>query len=191
MWRVQEKVQQAAQAYEMHPLFSVLSQDYMYRRPRWTLDKLIKEGKSWSCKKCKDNSNGNNRTIDNRSMEEPEEGENNNTSTEQEQTNTEQVIPKKCSANCGSTIRKGTDFLICSKYELHFHKQQKCSKMPRKQVESLNHSTWECLGCQDAESNTEPTEDQEKEANYRISRTKMDKMNILQFNVDTLVSKLE
>ena len=158
---------------------------------RWTLDKLIKEGKPWSCKKFRDNINGNIPTTDNRAREDPEEGDTNNTSTEQEQPNTEQVIPKKCSANCGSAIRKGTDFLICSKCELHFHKQQKCSKMPRKQVESLNRNTWECLGCQDTESNTELSKDQEQEANYRIRRTKMDKMNILQFNVDTLASKLE
>lgn len=37
----------------------------------------------------------------------------------------------------------------------------------------------------------EPTEDQEEDTNYIIRRTKMGKMNILQFNVDTLASKLE
>ena len=115
---------------------------------RWRLDKLIKEGKPWSCKKCKDTTSGRTPTTE----QEQEVGETN--------IRTEQVIPKKCNAKCGSTIRKGTDFLICSKCECHYHKQQKCSKMSRQQVESLNRSTWECLGCQETENDIEPTERQ-------------------------------
>ena len=149
---------------------------------RWKLDKIIKENKTWSCRKCRDGDTTTTKTTtnDNITTEEPEES-----------TNTDQVVPLKCSANCGSLIRKGTDFLICSKCTHHFHKQQKCSNMSRKQVESLNRNTWECLSCQEIENNPETREEQEQETNYKIRRTKMEKMNILQYNIDTISSKLE
>ena len=127
---------------------------------RWKMEKIIKEGITWSCKECR-----------------------NGTGTATHQTNNNnhnnQVQPKKCRANCGSHIC--TDFLICSKCKHHFHKHQKCSHMSRKQIEMLDRSTWVCLGCQETDDNNpEPNEEQEQETRYKIRQTKLEKINILQ-----------
>ena len=66
--------------------------------------------------------------------------------------------------------------------------------MSRKQVEILNHSTWQCLGCQDAEAPPQPPcEDQGEvqETRYGVRRTKINKMKLLQYNIDSVSSKLE
>ena len=142
---------------------------------RWKIDKIVRDKIPWSCKECKNGTGSNN-------------SQTNNTNSNAE------IQPKKCKAKCGNPIRKGIDFLICSKCESHFHKHQKCSEMSRKQVETLNRSTWQCLECQEAEAPPQPPgEDQgeEQETRYGIRRTKINKMNILQYNIDTVSSKLE
>ena len=64
--------------------------------------------------------------------------------------------------------------------------------MTRQQVENLDRTIWECLGCQQKEANPRPTaSDQDEEPNYTIRKTKLSKVNIMQFNIDSLLSKLE
>ena len=140
---------------------------------RWRIEKMIKEKTPWSCKGCK---NGTGPPLNHANKEH----------------NHNQAEPGRCRENtCKKQIRRGTDFLICTKCEHHFHKQEKCSKMTRKQVETLKRDTWQCMGCQNVEANPRPPEDQEQESTYKIRRTKLNKLNILQYNIDSLSSKLE
>ena len=136
------------------------------------MEKILKDKRPWSCERCKEG-------LPPIQQQTPE----NNT-----------IPPGKCHEfTCKNQIRKGTDFLICSTCEKHFHKQERCSKMTRKQIEVLDRKVWSCLGCQEKVANPHPqaTEDSEVEPNIRITKTKVSNLNILQLNVDSLLSKLE
>ena len=64
--------------------------------------------------------------------------------------------------------------------------------MTRKQVDNLDRKKWECLGCQLKEANPRPQANDTDEApDYIIRKTKLSKANIMQFNADSLMSKLE
>ena len=64
--------------------------------------------------------------------------------------------------------------------------------MTRKQIENLNRNNWNCLGCQLKEANPRPTAEEETEnVDIRIKQTKVSKIKIMQFNSDSLLSKLE
>ena len=106
---------------------------------------------------------------------------------------TEKVKPGKCHASeCRNQIRQGADFLICTTCKNHFHKQQRCSQMTRKQIENLNRNNWNCLGCQLKEANPRPTTEEETaNVDIRIKQSKVSKIKIMQFNIDSLLSKLE
>ena len=142
------------------------------KESRWMADKIMAENRYWKCKPCREGR-----------CPQPAN-----------QARAEEVIPPgKCQASdCRNKIKKGTDFLICSKCSSHFHKQERCSQMTRKQVDNLDRKKWECLGCQLKEANPRPQANDTDEApDYIIRKTKLSKANIMQFNADSLMSKLE
>ena len=103
---------------------------------RWRVEKIIKEGKEWRCKGCR------NERVPIPEPDPPDPPQPNDDNN--------QVKPGKCQhSECGNQIRKGVDFLICTGCKSHFHKRERCSQMTRKQVENLNRSTWTCLTCQE------------------------------------------
>ena len=142
------------------------------KESRWMADKIMAENKYWKCKPCREGR-----------CPQPA----NQTQTE------EATPPGKCQASeCRNKIKKGVDFLICSKCSSHFHKQERCSQMTRKQVENLDRKKWECLGCQLKEANPRPqVNDTDESPENTIRKTKLSKANIMQFNIDFLMSKLE
>ena len=146
---------------------------------RWRVEKIIKEGKEWRCKGCR------NERVPIPEPDPPDPPQPNDDNN--------QVKPGKCQhSECGNQIRKGVDFLICTGCKSHFHKRERCSQMTRKQVENLNRSTWTCLTCQEKVANPRQKADEEAtESDVRIRKTKVAKLKVLQFNADALLSKLE
>ena len=64
--------------------------------------------------------------------------------------------------------------------------------MTRKQVENLDRTTWECMSCQMIEANPQrKANEKEAESIYKIGKTKLKSIKILQFNIDVIQSKLE
>jgi len=65
--------------------------------------------------------------------------------------------------------------------------------MSRKQVENLNRASWQCLGCQNIEANPRPQvqTDTDEGDNFKVRKTKVSSLNILQYNIDSISSKLE
>ena len=64
--------------------------------------------------------------------------------------------------------------------------------MTTQEVENLNRSIWTCLTCQEKEANPREKADEETtEPDVRIRKTIIEKLRILQFNSDTLLSELE
>ena len=148
---------------------------------RWAIDKITKEKKTWTCKECRNRD----RTPDNNdTITEPTE----NAQEPDEATQEPAEEPGLCI--CLGPIRKGSDYLSCTSCKQHFHKQLKCSKMTRKQIDDLDRKTWTCLKCQMIEANPRPSPE-DTETQYKTKNTKIEKLKILQYNIDSLLSKTE
>ena len=89
-------------------------------KTRWVIEKIVAENRDWNCNDCK--------------VGRPP--------PQVQKPQAAPVPPGKCQGKeCATQIRKGVDFIICAKCKGHFHKQQRCSEMTRKQVENLDFST--------------------------------------------------
>ena len=64
--------------------------------------------------------------------------------------------------------------------------------MTQKQIDDLDRKTWTCLKCQMVEANPRPSpEDTETQTQYKTKNTKIETLKILQYNIDSLLSKTE
>ena len=138
---------------------------------RWKIEKIIKERKPWTCAGCK---RGHPPTPpQDITQDQPEELQSAPTTTEK---------PGKCHAtSCKKPIRKGADYLSCTTCSKHFHKQESCSGMSRKQVENLNRASWQCLACQNIKANPRPQgqTDTDEGIKMKIRKIKVSSLNIL------------
>ena len=114
---------------------------------RWAIEKILAQNRDWNCTDC--------------TAGRPPQ--------QVQQPQAAPTPPGKCQGkDCGNQIRKGVDFIICTKCKAHFHKQQRCSEMTRQQVENLDRTIWQCLGCQQTETNPRSTaSDQDEEPSER------------------------
>ena len=105
----------------------------------------------------------------------------------------EGLEPGRCRATkCDKKIRASDDFLACSKCESQWHKNTRCSEMTRKQVENLgDRLSWICPTCESIEDRASQQNTPNVDAtNFRHGKTLPTKLNILQFNIDAVGSKL-
>ena len=139
---------------------------------RWKTDKCIRLGKVWECKPCRGVGSNTNRVNHN-----------------------EGVIPDKCKhAKCKKPkIRAtATDFLVCSSCKAQFHKQQSCSGMTREQVKNLIRCAWKCEGCEGKIANPPPpATETTNAARFKAGTAVQTRLNIMQWNCDSLLSKVE
>ena len=147
---------------------------------RFGIDKLIKTtGKeSFECKACLNN-----------------EEEIVTTITEPQPHNAEPSKPLRCAASkcLKRNIRKTDRHLSCTTCDAKFHLHLRCSGMTRKQEERLDKSRWSCDGCNGLVANPHPTPLQSDEINYssKDPNNTTNKLIILQWNADSLLSKKE
>ena len=111
----------------------------------------------------------------------------------------EGVTPGRCAMPSCKTkmkIRKGDDFMLCSKCFKQFHiTKRECCGLYQKEAKSIDRSKWECLLCraeeEEMERRTAESNPSETEANYEKVRGKETRLKILQLNIDCLTSKTE
>ena len=111
----------------------------------------------------------------------------------------EGVTPGRCAMPSCKTkmkIRKGDDFMLCSKCFKQFHiTKRECCGLYQKEAKSIDRSKWECLLCraeeEEMERRTAEANPSETEANYEKVRGKETRLKILQLNIDCLTSKTE
>ena len=138
---------------------------------KYKVDKMQKFDRKWKCKFCKF---GLSEEDDNKSE-------------------AYQVLPGMCMAvDCKDRrIRAGNDFLICSECKGQLHKKQECCRMSRQQVVNLDRTRWKCEGCQGIDSNPrQAPEDNSPEFRFKTKQYK-ENLIILQWNCDSISSKLE
>ena len=108
------------------------------------------------------------------------------------------VEPTECKASkcTNRKIRQRADFFQCQRCSSQFHKKGKCSQMTRAQAGTVNRATWICPNCTDEEhrtsrANNNTEEPPESETKYQKTSSKFTSLKILQFNIDSLLSKVE
>ena len=137
---------------------------------KWRADKLSRQGIEWECRPCRGVGTTARRRINHNAGVEPKDC---------------------CNAKCGrKKIRAGNDFLVCSKCQSQFHKKESCSGMSREQVSRLDRKVWQCEACQGVFA-TPPAKAVATSAEFKTGRASKPVLNILQWNCDTLRSKVE
>ena len=136
---------------------------------RFKIDKILKYGRKWTCKFCKFGL----------------------TAEEDNTSQTYKELPDAC-MNCKIIIRKGADFLCCSECKRQLHKKKDCSGMTIQQLKNLDRKTWKCEGCQGINANPKPSSNPTHNPVFRSkATTTCSKLTILQWNADSILSKVQ
>ena len=137
--------------------------------PRYRADNIVKYNRRWTCKFCK---NG----------------------LSEEETNSSDAykdLPGFCMA-CGNKVTR--IFLQCTecKGQLHKTKRECNGDMTRQQVENLDKMTWRCKGCRGIDANPRDPARPNENPEFKTKSTEtLNKLKILQWNADSLLSKVE
>ena len=139
---------------------------------RWKLEKTLKEGKPIVCRICKGETPRHTHPFN------------------------EAIIPERCGKRGCKTkqkIKVTDDFLLCTRCFKQFHKKKACCGMTRKQVETLQRQRWVCTNCIEDECVEENNraEAQTQDTQYKQTNAKETTLKILQFNIDSILSKTE